>query len=235
MSLCINDDLIWISIPRCASSSIEFALRNSKLNIKLFSHYLELKKKSEEGQEKHAHYRLNELYNEFGIKKTICVYRDPIERFVSGLMITLLYLSENHNTIIKLENLNNDFIYKNINQDFFNRLFSVDLEQIFLCYKSLITDEVNFEDIPEGVLRSFWILLPQDFWKMSEKCTYEFDLKNLNKLEEFINNRYDVNIKIPKINETPFKIKNKIILDKDLRDYLTIFLRKCEAKGNTLI
>lgn len=233
--MCINDDLIWVSMPRCASSSIESALRNSNLNVKLYSHYLELKNKSKLKEEKHAHYRLNELYNEFGIKETFCVYREPVERFISALYIVLLSLSENHNTIIKLDNLDNNFIYKNLDEEFFNRLFSVDLEQIFLCYQSLITDKIKYEDIPENILRSFWILLPQNFWKMNKKCTYEFNIKELDKMEEFLNERYKVEIEIPRINETPVKIKNKIILDKDLNEYLSKFIRKCEFRKTSLI
>ena len=41
MSLLINNDLIWVSIPKCASISIETALLNSNLNITKFSEYEE--------------------------------------------------------------------------------------------------------------------------------------------------------------------------------------------------
>ena len=35
MSLLINNDLIWISVPKCASVSIETALIDSEIDIRL--------------------------------------------------------------------------------------------------------------------------------------------------------------------------------------------------------
>ena len=36
MSLCINNDLIWVSVPRCASVSIEKTLASSELEINFY-------------------------------------------------------------------------------------------------------------------------------------------------------------------------------------------------------
>jgi hypothetical protein len=49
MSLCINHDLIWVSVPRCASKSIELSLLKSDLKINHYVHGLTSE------VEKHAH------------------------------------------------------------------------------------------------------------------------------------------------------------------------------------
>ena len=67
MSLLINNDLIWISVPKCASISIEHALINADLDIKLLSEY----RYSHRTDLVHGHYRKSQLFDEFGIKETI--------------------------------------------------------------------------------------------------------------------------------------------------------------------
>ena len=47
MSLLINNELIWVSIPKNASFSIEHALKNSKLEIKESKFYNEYRLKND--------------------------------------------------------------------------------------------------------------------------------------------------------------------------------------------
>ena len=67
MSLCINNDLIWIAIPKNASVSIEHALLNSNLNIQTYHNY-------KDNSDIHGHLVLNDLYSYFGVKEKVCLY-----------------------------------------------------------------------------------------------------------------------------------------------------------------
>ena len=70
MSLLINDELIWISVPRCGSYSIESSFYNSNLKIE---HYNTIFKNLAPGDTgfKHKHFNLYDLNNRWLNKKTI--------------------------------------------------------------------------------------------------------------------------------------------------------------------
>ena len=106
MALLINNDLIWISVPRCASTTIEYDLLNSELEIKKASLLLE-------NEDKHFHIRKSHLYNEFGIKETICITRNWFDRWMSALQYFFDGTQYNHNleTIIEYKDIDNNFIY----------------------------------------------------------------------------------------------------------------------------
>ena len=78
MSLLINDNLIWVATPKCASISIENALYSSNLNIKP-SKWIEI------NNNRHLHIPIDILKKEFGNKESICITRDWFEKWLSAL------------------------------------------------------------------------------------------------------------------------------------------------------
>jgi hypothetical protein len=78
------------------------------------------------------------------------------------------------------------------------------------------------------------IFASQNKYLDGEKCTYEFDIKELDKFKTFYENRYDVKIDIPHENVSPKKI-NKIILDDDLKNHLWEVFEKPFAKDKKYI
>ena len=70
MSHLINNELIWVSIPKCASYSIEQSLRNSKLNLELID---------ENDKTSHHHAPLNRCLEQWGNKETVCICIKSIE------------------------------------------------------------------------------------------------------------------------------------------------------------
>ena len=217
MGLLINNDLIWISIPKCASSSISDALLNS--NLKIEKHW-----RHHASPNKHLHIKLDELYEYFGKKETICIIRDPLERWISSLKtIWLSIVNRGYTPIINWEDIDNNFLYKTFDKRFINNLYNYDT--IEKCYFIIIKDYIG---PPENAPK--WILIinlmnPQKFWKNNEKCTYEFSINELYKVEEFFYKKYKENINISKINPN-YKFrnydtnkKNKIIIDDELRNW----------------
>lgn len=71
--LLINNKLIWISIPRCASVSIENSLYNSSLNIKKIISERHLIEEFNNKIKYHSHSRKRDCIHQFGYKDTICV------------------------------------------------------------------------------------------------------------------------------------------------------------------
>jgi hypothetical protein len=228
MSLLINDDLIWISVPKCASVSIERALINSELDIKLQSEY----KYMFERKGMHSHIKKSQLFNEFGIHPTVCITRNWLDRWLSALEFVWQHMTtDKHAPIIPWEEIDNKFIIKTFDTKFKNELNNADLwESIFKKLLKYPDVEINTEYITTILC----VFMSQNHWKENQPCTYEFDIKELDKFEEFIQKRYGVSFKIPHLNSTP-KIKNKIEINDELKNHLWNVFEKPFEKRNSLI
>jgi hypothetical protein len=227
MSLLINDDLIWISTPKCASLSIEHALINSDLDIKMYSEY----KYSLQKLNKHGHFTKSVLFNEFGTHPTVCITRDWFDSWLSGLeFIWSRILNANLIPIIDWSELDNKFIYKTFDIEFSNKLHYTD--QYDELFRKLINNPIV--EINENVTAVLSVLLSQNYWKENQPCTYEFNIKEIYKFEEFIQKRYGVTFNIPHLNSTP-KLKNKIEINDELKNYLWNVFEKPFEKRNSLI
>jgi hypothetical protein len=233
MGFLINNDLIWISIPKCASTSIHNALESSTLDIKKHSDY-------SKWPQKHLHIPLNSLNREFGIKETICIKRDWFDRWISALETVWLAIEHRKQIpIIKWKEIDNEFLYKTFNTEFLNNLHSN--ENIELCNFSIIKDYKLMPNDLIGGLTS--LIISQNRYKNNEKCNHEFDITELDKFKEFINNRYNVDIKLPHINPKDLyhvaidtkKSKSKIIINKELKDWVWNSFEKPYQKGINLI
>ena len=225
MSLLINNDLIWISVPKCASLSIETALIDSEIDIRLLpDHRYNYEKKN-----LHSHIRKDIIFNEFGIHPTVCITRDWFDKWLSGLEFIWTYiLSKNLTPIINWNELDNNFIYKTFDINFYKDLHNMKFE----IFKRLINNpiiEINKLN-PEVLV----VLLSQNYWKGNQPCTYEFDIKEIHKFEEFIQKKYNIPFNIPHINSTP-KLKNKIEINDELKNHIWNVFEKPFEKRNQLI
>jgi len=228
MSLCINNDLIWIAIPKCASKSIEKAFINSDLDI---NHYIYGNIKNDR-EYLHMHADVEELYNNFGIKETISVKRNFFERWLSGFEYFLTKCEELEiKTKIRWEEIDNDFIYKEFSKEYINYINTgIDFT---------LRDRINSKFVENSYLKktNFCIgnmLLSQNYWIKTEKCTYEFDINELNKFEEFIKKRYNKNIHIEHLNKSKNK-ETKIIKNDELKNWVYDNFEKPFIKRSRLI
>ena len=213
--LLINNKLIWISIPRCASVSIENSLYNSSLNIKKVISERHLIEESKNKIKYHSHSRKRDCINQFGHKDTICITRNWLDRLLSAFEY-FFYCSEiqhNNELICNWEDVDNTFIYKYFNNDFANAIYSENSKEIQECYNSLFV-KIN-KNLPE----TLYIFNSQNFWKENEKCTYEFDISEIYKFIDLIDERFGVKLDITKMNDTK-KIKNKIEINDELKTFL---------------
>lgn len=234
MALLINDELIWVSIPKCASMSIEKGLLESNLKIKKWGRevdpiYSEIRKNNRLFTY-HIHIPVNELYQEFGKKETVCVTRDWFDRWLSALNFIwdeFEYYIKDFKLVSKWEELDNETIYKIMDKSFLDSLHSIqiydekmDKSNIEKCIANFL---YNKNDIKHIDIKNFsgapGVLISEKYWKSNTKCTYEFDVKELDKFCEFIEKKFGEKIEIPVINKSS-KRTNKIIKDDRLKNFI---------------
>ncbi len=242
MSLLINDELIWISIPRNASTSIERSLYNSNLKITHFNNEYNREKIGPGNPKfKHAHYRLNKLEEKWVNKKTICVKRDWLDRWFSCLehiwyTIELIGLTPT----IKYNEIDNQYIYEIFDKKLYNAILTPtnEFEVLKHFVKDSIDDLHKKKEEDRRIVGYFSydcnLLLSQNYWTSNRKCTYEFNLNEIWKLEDFFLYSYNEIIKIEKFN-TSKGLKNKIIINDDLKNFIWNFTEAQYLKNNKLI
>jgi len=231
MSLCINDDLIWVSIPRCGSFSIEESLiMHPQLDVKHF----ELKCPNTLPL-RHIHVRLDALYKIFGNRDTVCIKRDWFDCWLSALGHIWFMLEINGFTPkVKFKDVDNEYIYNTFNIEFYHKLITNDMAVMTHLISELITEDIS--EIPPTINQTLTlaILQSQNYWKFNEPCTYEFDFNEFNKFEKFIENRYGVSFKLNHINKRP-KQENKIIINDDFKSYIwDLFEKPFDKEKNVL-
>ncbi len=225
MAYLINDNLIWVCTTKCASFSIENALLNSNLKLEK---YKELFTKG-----RHIHPPLVECLNYFGHKESVCITRDWFERWLSAFnyIWDIIELYTTYTPIYKLEDIDNDIIYNIFNDDFVNKLYTGKNEDLLECFLKLIKDDT---DVPMVIYSSLPTILPERFWKSNEKCTYEFNIKELDKFVDFIEDRFGEKLQLDTLNASP-KRPNKIIVNDKLKSFVWEKFEKRFEKRNQLI
>jgi hypothetical protein len=215
MSLLINNELIWISVPRCASHSIENSFYNSNLKIE---HYNTIFKNlvSDDDGFKHQHINLYDLNNRWLNKKTIRIKRDWMERWLSALGHLWFTIEKNNRIpIIPYEEIDNDFIYKTFTKKFGNDLYSE--QGFYKQFNYIIKDYILTEDLKEVRTGLLW---SQNYWLSGEKkCDFEFDINELDNFTDFIEKRYGKKLIIDHRNKSKNKT-NKIIVNDDLKNHI---------------
>lgn len=226
MSLLINDNLIWVSIPKCASSAIENALYSSNLNIKPYT-YIE--------PGKHSHISLDLLKKDFGNKESICITRDWFDKWLSALnhLWDVIEFTTSFQPICKWEEMNNETIYKIFDNKFLNNLHLVDTDGYTNCFDTLFLNVNNLSDDEKQIA---WMstLISEKYYKSNQKCTYEFDIKELNKFVDFIEDRFGEKLIIEKVNQST-KRPNKIVINDELKQFVWDNFEKRFEKSNQLI
>jgi hypothetical protein len=226
----INNELIWISIPRCASVSIENSIYNSSLNIKKIISGTHLIEESKNKIIPHFHSRKKDCIDYFGHKDTICITRNWLDRLLSAFEFFFYSSAIQHNNelICNWEDVDNAFIYKHFNNNFANAIYSENQSEVQNYYNSL------FIKINKNLPGTLYIFNSQKYWKENEKCTYEFDITEIDKFINFINNKFGVKLEITKMNDTK-KIKNKIEVNNELKTFLwDTFESRFVKKGNLI-
>jgi hypothetical protein len=226
MSHLINDELIWISIPKCASISIETSLRNSKLKLDTYNPNVKFL---------HYHTSLNECFSKWGNKESVCITRDWFSKWISSLNFIWdrIELETNYTPIRKWEDIDNEFLYKTFDIDFVNVLHSMEFNNIGFktCFLRLVKEKNPPIKNESGCVST---LISQKYYKSNKKCTHEFNISEINKFVDFIEDRFGERLILGKINQST-KRPNKIIVNDELKQWVWDTFEKRFEKKNILI
>lgn len=229
MGYLINDNLIWINNPKCASFSIEDGLLNS--NLKLKKYFIPFK------EHLHSHVPLNDCLNYFGSKESVCISRDWFDKWLSALnyIWDKIESQSEYTPICKWEDINNEIIYNIFDNEFIDKLYSFNHDIFLECFKKLLkNDSKNIINIPKENVGIMSTLIPERYWKSNQNCTYEFDIKELDKFIDFIENRFGEKLILEKKNSSS-KRSNKIIINDELKSFVWERFEKRFEKTNRLV
>ena len=223
MSILIKNELIWISVPKCASMAVEDALLKSNLDIKRHPYAIK-------SEPLHTHIGIKKLREEFGDKETICIKRDWFDKWLSSIQYCfgMIIHKDGNIPIREWEDIDNEFIYETFTDEFVNLLYSDRTDALNECYSKLTVDGKVAEKNRLSALFS------QNYWKEDNKCTYEFDIREIDKFVDFIESRYGEKLYIEKMNENP-KTKSKLILNDELKNFVWEKFEKRFNKKNYLL
>ena len=233
MAYLINDDLIWIATPKCASFSIENALLNSNLKLRKFSdHY---------GDDRHFHVPLNNCSDYFGKKESVCITRNWFMKWISSMNFIWdkIETTEPFEPICKWENMNNDIIYNLFDDNFINNLHSQTEEGFKECFIQCLKQKSQKDEILkypkiDSMVGMMSTLISEKFWKSNQKCTYEFSLREIDKFQLFIEERFGEKLNIDIVNSSS-KRPSKIIMNDELKSFIWDNFEKPFEKNTHLI
>jgi hypothetical protein len=220
----INNELIWVSNPKCASFSIETALRNSKLKLEIYD---------PNTITDHYHVPLNECLLTWGNKETICITRDWLSKWLSALNYVwdTIEIYTNYTPICKWEDIDNEFIYKTFDTDFLNHLHLINEYGYKTCFLKMVKEKDEPSNRDSNGMTT---LISERYYKSNKKCTYEFDIKEIDKFTDFIEERFGERLIIETTNQSTKRI-NKIVIDDKLKQWIWKNFEKRFEKNNHLI
>ena len=221
MPILIENELLYLAIPKTGCISITNAIIRSNLNYELapvlkkeYDKYKELiESKNHEFNIGPNHYRLDQLKKEFGNKKTISIKRNHLDRFISAINFSYrLFEIKNIKPKIDLNKIDNEYIYKLIDDEFVFLVENYDFVKVLKYF----SDDCNYK---KKDLEFLFTFVPSSFMKCGYKVDYEFDISELHLLEKFLNDRYGSNVSIQKLNTTGDMVSG-IIKNTELSNFI---------------
>ena len=225
----VENKFIYISLPRCASTSFAISCAKNRLNVKTLMNDHEigynniditLDNEMIADSFHHYHEPLDYLESKFGNNyEVISVKRNRYERFLS-LWYHIIDeenrtgLIENYNKLIKMDE--NDIFFDITPSD-------VLPESIQPYVTNFITNHKLTEYDGRLANRISILFLPCSTWHQHHKKIIWFDIENLYKLEEWVSNKLNINFKLEKINSSKHFIGNLKMNANFIEKYNTIY------------
>jgi len=239
----IENKFMYVSLPRCASTSFMASCVKQNLNIKhVVDNYnienqikilnIDINKVDYNHFEEyfdHAHEPLTALREKFGYSyDVISIKRNKYERFVSlwRYILKMLYLIKDIDTFNKCSSLSLDEILFYKTSDL-QSAESVE-EQIEIFAKKHNLYRNNFEKQKE-IFKV--LMIPYSRWHLHDKSIIWFDFNELYKLEEWVSNKLNMDFKLINMNSSQH-FESKLILNDEFKEkYDSIYLPYDEVKS----
>lgn len=239
----VENKFIYLSLPRCASSSFLASCMNQNLKVQHFNKGYDIETQTKKYNVDitkvdythfeifpfdHGHEPITDLRDKFGDSyDVISVKRNKYERFISlwGHFLNVVYLTNDTDIFEKCLNLtiNDIFFYKT------NDLQTSDSikEKIEIFVSTFNLDKIT-QDAKE-ILHTF--MTPYSVWHHHSPDIIWFDFNQLDKLEKWVSNKLDKDFKLVKLNSSKYFQSNLILNDEFREKYDSIYLPYDEIKN----
>jgi hypothetical protein len=241
----INNEFVFLPIPRNATTSMYRSLRawNIPINFGPENVNIELKNNLiNNDNTKHYHFSYNQLIDFFPNKHFVSIYRDPTDRFISGIYYFFNFLFND-----KSLSLSYDFLKFNTDDyiNFFKNLMielntyaiegnSFDSNPFF--HKYFLNKEFNINEYYK--LRTILCAFVSQYYYGIQYCDEIITIENIKILEEKIK-IIKPNFNLIKVNEKNLNlnlnIKKTDALIEFVNEYIDKPFFKIEKKENTIL
>jgi hypothetical protein len=226
----VENKFIYISLPRCASTSFAISCAKNKLNVKTLINEHEIGYNNIDitidnemiaDSFPHMHEPIDQLESKFENNyEIISVKRNRYERFLS-LWYHIIDeekrtgLIENCNKLIRMDE--NDIFSHITSSDVLRDTHKKYVAEFIMKHKLIDTSHLT------SMLSI--LFLPCSTWHQHHKKIIWFDIDKLYELEEWVSNKLNINFKLEKINSSNHFTGNLKMNDNFIEKYNTIYDR----------
>jgi hypothetical protein len=224
----VENKFIYISLPRCASSSFHISCVRNNLDIKFAkksenNQYYNLSLSNQDLIESvtHLHERIHEMDIAFGEQyEIISVKRDRYERFISFWKF-----------FIERSKIYGDYVYNIVKSLKIEDILSfdpsdLDKEKVHNAINLFLRKHNLIDNVDEYFKNLIFILWQPTFrWHNNDKRIIWFDFNKLNEMEEWISNKIDKPFKLEKCNSTSMDIHDLPIDENFIEKYNMMYDR----------
>ena len=227
----VDNKFIYLSLPRCASTSFYITCLRNNLDTKSFNQLeydkhrdridLNLNNEILADFVIHSHERLSDLITKFGNDyDVIAVNRDRHIRFISSWkhLIDLTDMQYNPNLSKILKNLSsNDILYYK-SEDLISNNSQIELITEFAKINGF------YEYLDEYLITMLGIVIkPVSWWHNHNSNVKWFDFNNLTELEEWVSDKLSKPFKLEKSNSSKHFKTNLVLNDEFINKYNSIY------------
>jgi hypothetical protein len=227
----VENKFIYISLPRCASTSFYITCLRNNLDTKFFNQAqynaskdrIDLNLSNEDLADFiiHSHERLSDITSKFGNDyDIIAVKRDRYVRFISSWkhLIDLVDMQYHPNLSKKLKELSVDDIMFYNSEDLISNPALIELIHRFAKRNGFSEYLDNYLTIMLGI-----VFKPMSWWHHHNPKVKWFDFNKLEELEEWVSNKIDKPFKLEKSNSSKHFECNLILNDRFINKYNSIY------------
>jgi hypothetical protein len=239
----IDNKFLYISLPRCGSTSFHYSCILNGLSIKNLDSSIDfcnskkdfnfIDESSIMNIIEHGHTSLIELQKKFGYDlPIIAVRRNKYERFYSLYKHIIFELDR-----IGVSDLSRKFANFNLNDVFFfNKFDMMTKESRYRCisnYILSISPELIYHKLYQYIVNIIDILLtPISHWHHHNKDINWFDINETKKLEEWVSNITNTEFKLRHVNSSSFIQTNLKLDDAFMEKYDSVYEYYDSPKSN---
>lgn len=209
----INNKVVFISIPKNASWSVEYTCSQYNFDLRYSDITWENEVRENGVKNRHIHIPIQSLIDTFGVNlEYVCLIRNSTDRFISAWKFFLSQLTSviSSSLLDKIKNLDNTFIISFIKSNYyeFNSMYA-DRDIV----KKLFIKLIGELDFPKELLQDskfvkqfslhMLTFASQYYWIVNDRVNVrKFSIENISEFEKYISESFNMDFKLVHANQT---------------------------------